>query len=108
MKKSSVAMKTNIHISNKMVKKFSSFLTTTRFIYFRKKEMTSNCKWHFKTSNLLTISQWVVIKTTTLNKFVSFSPKNGSCNQCARPETDFPLEFDKIIHHTIFGDLYIV
>ena len=101
-------MKTNIHISNKMVKKFSSFLTTTRFIYFRKKQMISNCKWHFKTSDLSTIIQKVVIKTTTLNKFVSFSPKNGSCNLSARPETDFSLKFDKIIHHTIFGDLNIV
>ena len=50
----------------------------------------------------------VVIKTTTLNKFVSFAPKNGSCNQFARSEADFPVEFDKIIHHTIFGDLNIV
>ena len=108
MKKSSVAMKTNIHISNKMVKKFSSFLTTTLFIYFRKKEMTSNCKWYFKTSDLATVNKWVVIKTTTLNKFVSFPPKNGSCNLSVRPETDFPVEFDKIIHHTIFGDLNIV
>ena len=62
--------------------------------------MTSNCKWYFKTSDLATVNQWVVIKTTTLNKFVSFSPKNGSCNLSARPETDFSLEFDKIIHHS--------
>ena len=108
MKKSSIAMKSNIRISNKMVKKFSFFLTTTRFVYFRIKEMTSNCKWYFKTSDLATVNQWVVIKTTTLNKFVSFSPKNGSCNQFARSEADFPVEFDKIIHHTIFGDLNIV
>ena len=101
-------MKTNIRISNKMVKKFLSFLTTTRFIYFRIKEMTSNCKWYFKISDLATVNQKVVIKTTTLNKFVPFSQKNGSCNLSARHETDFSLEFDKIIHHTIFGDLNIV
>lgn len=108
MKKSSVAMKTNIHISNKMVKKFSSFLTTTLFIYFRKKEMTSNCKWYFKISDLSTVNQRVVNKITTLNKFILDYPKNGSCNLSARPETDFSLKFDKIIHHTIFGDLNIV
>ena len=101
-------MKSNIHISNKMVKKFSSFLTTTRFVYFRIKEITANCKWYFKTSDLATINQWVVIKTTTLNKFVSFSLKNGSCEPCTRRETGFSIELDKIIHHTIFGDLNIV
>ena len=108
MKKSSISMKSNIHISNKIVKKFSSFLTTTRFIYFWIKEMTANCKWYLKTSYFKTVNNRVVIKTTTLNKFVSFSPKNGSCNLSARPETDFSLEFDKIIHHSIFGDLNIV
>ena len=70
--------------------------------------MTANCKYYLKTSYFKTVNNRVVIKTTTLNKFVSFSPKNGSCNLSARPETDFSLEFDKIIHHTIFGDLNIV
>ena len=108
MKKSSVAMKTNIHISNKMVKKFLSFLTTTRLIYFRIKEITANCKYYLKTSYFTTVNKKVVIIATTINKSFPFYLKNGSCEPCTRRETDFSLKFEKIIHLTIFGDLYIV
>ena len=108
MKKSSIAMKSNIHISNKMVKKFSFFLTTTRFVYFRIKEMTSNCKYYLKTSYFTTVNKKVVIIATTINKSYPFYLKNGSCEPCTRCETGFSIELDKIIHHTIFGDLNIV
>ena len=101
-------MKSNIHFSNKMVKKFPYFLMTTRFIYFRKKEMTSNCKYHLKTSYFMTVNKRVVIIATTINKSFPFYLKNGSCKPYARPETGFSIELDKIIHHTIFGDLNIV
>ena len=108
MKKSSIAMKSNIHISNKMVKKFSFFLTTTRFVYFRIKEMTANCKYYLKTSYFARINKRVVIIATTINKSFPFFLKDGSCYLCARRETGFSIELDKIIHHTIFGDLNIV
>ena len=108
MKKSSIAMKSNIHISNKMVKKFPFFLTTTRFVYFRTKEMTENCKNYLKTSYFTTGNKRVVIILTTINKSFPFYLKNGSCKSCARRKTGFSIELDKIIHHTIFGDLNIV
>lgn len=101
-------MKRNIHISNKMVKKFSSFLMTTYFRYFRIKGMIANCKYYLNTSYFTTVNKRVVAIATTIRKSFPFIPKNGSCNLCARRETGFSLELDKIIHHTIFRDLNIV
>ena len=101
-------MKNNFYIPNKLIKKFSSILTTTLLIHFRIKGMIVSCEYYLKTSEFMSTNQRVVIIATTINNSLSFFLKNGSCKPCDRLKNGFSLKLDKRMDHTILGDLTIV